>query len=385
LEKDNRSKRSGLCFPNGFFFPYSPGLTTEWINIAFRHYRTSRSKDNELFSDVRSSFGCDLPKQLPPADVYNLHWIAGFVDYKAFYQHVHTSVPIVWTLHDMNPFTGGCHFDNGCGKYEMSCGGCPQLGSSKNKADLSRQIYRRKRKIFGQIRAGGLHIVAPSRWLAQAAKRSSLLGKFPITTIPYGLDCDVFSPRDQSVARAALEIPARAKVVLFVADYLNDKRKGFALMNQALEGLKNLNNLFLICLGRNRLNITTSIPHISPGYIEDDRLLALIYSAADIYAIPSLQDNLPNTVLESLACAIPIVGFKVGGISDMIKQGVTGLLAPPGDISAFRNAMASLLKDASRLKSMAEACRRLAVEAYSLKLQAQRYVTLYRKISANWV
>ena len=354
----------------------------ERITRDFARYRTARPTGYELFSDDRTPHGAALPSQLPSCDVINLHWIAGFVDYQSFFAQVAKHTAIVWTLHDMNPFTGGCHYDDGCGKFADRCGACPQLGPNDS-GDLSQQIWQRKRRIFPQIGPDRLHVVAPSRWLAMEAKSSTLLGQFPISVIPYGLDTDVFSPRDRRVARAALEVPQGAEVVLFLADSTDNKRKGFALLAQALARLGHLPNLFLISLGSGEPTIDGSIAHLHLEHLGSDRLLSLVYSAADLFAIPSLQDNLPNTVLESLACGTPVVGFAVGGSPDAVRPGITGLLAPPQDLAALGAAIVQLMRSPTERAKMSENCRRVAVEEYALEIQAGRYVDLYERILAS--
>jgi len=351
----------------------------ELIWRSYRRYERSRPSCHDSFTDSRSEYGVALLKQLPSCDLINLHWIAGFVDYRSFLARVPSHIPIVWTLHDMNPFTGGCHYDEDCRRFVKSCGGCPQLGSN-DLHDLSRQIWQRKRNIFQQMEPDTLHIVTPSLWLSEEAKRSSLLGRFPISVIPYGLDTDIFSPRNHAVARDALQIPEDARVVLFIAHSALDRRKGFILLVEALAGLQGIDNLFLISLGEGKPALEVEIPHLHLGYINDDRLLSLVYSSADLFAFPSSQDNLPNSIMESMACGTPVVAFNVGGVADLVRHGKTGLLTPPQDVRALRSAIVELLQDPAKRDEMAAHCRRVAEEEYSYQVQARRYVDLYKTI-----
>jgi len=204
----------------------------------FAPYRNSRSEGQELFSDDRSVLCSDLRLQLPPSDVINLHWVAGFIDYSDFLSNVPQQTPIVWTLHDMNPFTGGCHYDEDCGRFVSACGACPQLRSG-DETDLSRQIWLRKRKAFASIPPGRMHFVGDSRWLAAEAARSSLLGKFPMSSIHYGLDVETFAPRNKLDARSVLGIPAEASVVMFAADSTTIRRKGLGTLADALGAMAN--------------------------------------------------------------------------------------------------------------------------------------------------
>jgi glycosyltransferase involved in cell wall biosynthesis len=351
-------------------------LREKQINLSFSRYVSTRPAGYERFSDDRSIFGDILLRQLPSCDIINLHWIAGFVDYQSFFSAVPRSVPIFWTLHDMNALTGGCHFDDGCNRYETGCGACPQIGSSDSH-DLSHQIWQRKQSVFSRLEPERLHIIANNRWMVNMLSRSPLLRKFPVTVVPSGVNTDVFAPRDTRLARDVLGIPQDARVILFVSDSINNRRKGFALLDKALKGLLDINNLFLISLGRGTPQIDTDIPHLNLGHVDNDRLLSLIYSAADLYAIPSQQDNQPNTVLEAMACGTPVVGFDVGGIPEMVRPGITGLLAPVQDVASLCRAIADLLQCSDTRVAMGAACRRIVMKEYRRETQVRRYIELY--------
>ena len=359
-------------------------LRKELIWRKFVRYQTTRPDGCDSFSDDRSEYGATLLRQLPSGDLINLHWVAGFLDYQSFFSQLPGDVSIVWTLHDMNPFTGGCHYNGGCSRYTQGCGACPQLGSHMLK-DLSHKIWQRKRKAFAELEFDRMHIVTPSVWLAEEAKRGPLLGRFPISTIPHGVNTEVFSPQDPSIARAALELPRNAKVVLFIAVSTVKRRKGFVYLAEALSGLKKIPNLLVVSLGHGKPTIYSDIAHLHLGHIDNERLLSLIYSSAEVFAIPSLEDNFPNCVLESMSCGTPVVGFKVGGIPDMVRHGDTGLLVPPQDVKALRTAIAEMLQNQEKRTEMAENCRRIATEEYSLEVQAQRYVNLYETIRGEQI
>lgn len=354
----------------------------EEFRLEFERYEETRPDDliGYGFTGDRSVHGSDTVEQLPPCDVVNLHWFGDFLDYRAFFSTVPRHMPVVWTLHDMNAFTGGCHWDAGCGKFTDSCGACPQLGST-DENDLSRQNWRRKHEAFSSIEPGGLHLVSPSNGLAEEARRSSLLGEFPLQVIPYGMDIQTFAPRDRKLSRSALGIPQDATVLLFIADSLVTVRKGFSLLVEALNGLKDTSNVVLVSLGQRRPEITEKVTHVHLGHVVDDLLISSIYSAADLLAVPSLQDNLPLTALEALCCGTPIVSFDTGGMPDIVRPGVTGELVPVGDVRALRQTINALLRNPEKLAKMSENCRRIAVEEISQPLQASRYVELYRSIT----
>jgi glycosyltransferase involved in cell wall biosynthesis len=353
-------------------------LRRERIARDFARYGTSRPAGFEVFSDDRCEYGDDLVKHLPPCDVINLHWIARFVDYEAFFSAVPKRTPVVWRIADMNPITGGCHYDEGCGKYLGGCGACPQLGSD-DANDLSRQVWERKREIFGGVEPRRLHFVALNRWMASNLAQHSFLNRFPVTIIPNGLDTDIFAPRNRKFAREILGLPPDATIILFVASNVHIRYKGFLPLTEALSGLKGQDKLLLLSVGASsKLNL--EVPHRHLEHINEDRILALTYNAADLFVIPSLQDNSPNTVLESMACGIPVVGFKTGGVPDMVREGVTGLLAPCNDVAALRAAIEDLIRKPSKREEMGINSRRVALHEYSLVVQAGRYDELYQSL-----
>jgi glycosyltransferase involved in cell wall biosynthesis len=346
----------------------------------FAQYRVSRPPGYETFSDDRAPFHNALIAQMPPCDVVNLHWVAGMVDYTAFFPQMTRATPVVWTLHDMNAFTGGCHYDHHCGRFAGSCGACPQLGSNQE-GDLSRAVWERKKQAIMAAQAGRLRIVTPSRWLAEEARKSSLLSQVRVDVIPYGLDLDVFTPRDKAYSRDLLGIPQDARVVLFLADVVDNRRKGFSFLLEALPHcVKSVDNLLLISLGQKPPQVDGRMPWLHLGSIHDDRLLSAVYSAADLFVLPSFQDNLANTVLEAMACGVPVVSFNAGGTPDMVRPGLTGQLVPAFDVPALGNTIVEMLNAHEARQKMSVHCRRVALEEYSLELQAWRYADLYKSL-----
>jgi len=243
-------------------------------------------------------------------------------------------------------------------------------------------VWRRKHEVFRTIPRGRLHVVGPSRWITSEAARSSLLGRFPVSTIPYSLDTEVYRP--MPAARRLLDgfgVDPDMRVVLFVADWTSVRRKGFSLLDTALGALCHGSKTALISLGRGDApKLQSKLTHIHLGSLTDDRMIAAVYSMADVFVIPSLQDNLPNAVLEAMACGCAVVGFRIGGIPDMVRDGVNGLLVPPGDVSTLASAIQSLLADDGRRAAMGRAGREIAEREYSRRLQGERYIELYRSL-----
>jgi glycosyltransferase involved in cell wall biosynthesis len=339
-------------------------------------YAKSLPPDGELFSDDRSQHGQAPLRQMPPCDILHLHLISGFLDCRSLFDWVPHHMPVVWTLHDMNPFTGGCHFDAGCRKYRDECGSCPKLGSSEEN-DLSRQVWDRRQSIYGRMSTAQLQLVAPCRSVAEEVLQSSLLGRFPVTVIPYGVDVEAFAPRDRAFARDALGIPQEARVLVFAALNVSERRKGFSLLVEALAGLREDPNLFLLVVGGHSAVQQIGIPCRPLGYVSSERLLSIIFSAADLCVVPTLQETGPLIVIESLACGTPVVGFPAGDMPDMVRAGVTGLLVPSGDSAALREGIRAMLGRPESLAEMRFKCRDVAVREYSLEILARRHIGLY--------
>jgi glycosyltransferase involved in cell wall biosynthesis len=328
----------------------------------------------------RVAEGLQPISQMPPADVIYIHSAQDFIDYFRGLPLLAQRAPVIRMLHDMNFFTGGCPYARGCERFIDCCGACPQL-QSHNENDLSRRIWERKQAVFSRIR-GRLHLVAPSQWIAQEANRSSLLRELPVEIIPYSVDTEMFRPQDRSAMRELWGIPKGAQVVGFLSHPLGRGDKGFPLLVKALETMKDAPDLYLITAGGGKPPVDARIPHLHLGRIYDSHSLCAFYSAADVVAIPSLEDNLPSVAMEAMACGTPAVAFATGGIPEMVRHEVTGLVVPKADTEALREGIAELLQDSPARARMAENGRRVAVEEYSLRVQAKRHADLCARITS---
>jgi glycosyltransferase involved in cell wall biosynthesis len=356
-------------------------LRRHWLEHSFARQLSARSGAWELFSDSRTQFGATVLDQIRDCDVINLHWVAGFLDYAPFFETAPLRQPVVWTLHDMNAFTGGCHYDLGCGRYNSGCGSCPQL-VYRDPNDISRKIWQRKWQIFAEASEKRLHIVSPSRWLANAAKRSSVLGRYPVSIIPNGLDTEMFAPRGRECARSVLRIPPGFTVCLYIADGIDKKRKGLAELLDSFQRLPSQTKLYFLTVGSGVMPENLNFPAHHLESVQDDRLLSLLYNAADFLAISSLQDNFPNTVLEAMACGIPVVGFDVGGIPDVVHPKETGLLARVGDAADLASQIRWLIDHPEDRVRMGQNARKMMESDYTLDVQARRYLDLYQNLLA---
>jgi glycosyltransferase involved in cell wall biosynthesis len=335
-----------------------------------------RAPNTGVFTDDRNQHGSETLREILPTDVIHLHWVVRFVDYLLFFRDVPKGHPLVWTLHDMNPITGGCHHACGCRRFTDHCGMCPQLPTRRPK-DFSNAAWKRKSHAYRDLSQTRNRIVTPSRWLANEVRRSSLMSNLEVEVIPYGLDTEVFQPRDRLQARQMLGVPADAHVLLFVAQWLADSYKGMATLVEALAKLKDDRKLFLLVLGRGEAVEKSQIPSRFLGSITEDERLSFVYSAADLFLLPSLEDNFPNTALEALACGLPVVGSKVGGIPEIVREGETGILFGRGHAEALAQAIQRVLPEHEQLRRMSANCRNTVLKEYTLEIQAQRYLDLY--------
>jgi len=312
-------------------------------------------------------------------DLVHLNWIGcGFLDISSLNK---INAPLVWTLHDMWPFTGGCHYSVDCIKYMNLCGNCPLLRSNIP-WDLSRWIYNRKSGAYKKIK--DLTIVSPSKWLASFSKNSSLLKDFPIELIPHGINQHLYKPVGKEIARKILNVPMDMKIILFGAiRATKNKRKGYSLLLSALRELSGQlkdTELFVFgsCGSGEILNIDFKVNYM--GFL-DDISLVMLYSAADVMVVPSLQEAWGNTVMESLSCGTPVVAFNIGGIPDMVDHQKNGYLATPFDVSDLASGIAWVLNSNEEdYRNLSINARQKVEENFTLDLQVKRYVSLYRKL-----
>jgi glycosyltransferase involved in cell wall biosynthesis len=324
----------------------------------------------EYFSFPDSGIDITTHPAYRDADIVNLHWVSDFIDYSFFKKN---TKPVVWTIHDMNPFTGGCHYAGDCNKYLNDCAKCQQLSVCEDDK-YSHYIFKQKQKYLSRI--SNLAVVSPSQWLKNVSQHSYLFGKFPHYCIPNGKDSLVFISHDKMDARRELGLPIDKKIILFVSHSLYTKRKGYPILKAAIEMLKQ-DDIILCSVGSNEKILNDNIQIKELGHIQEERTMSLIYSAVDLFVIPSIQDNLPNTVVESLLCGTPVVGFCVGGITDMIENGKNGYIVESIDSSSFAAGILFALKNISHFNR--KQIRESAVLKYDFNVQANSYISLYCK------
>ncbi len=338
------------------------------------------------FSFSPANFGHNLIHHplVQQADVLHLHWVnQGFLSLENIRQLAALNKPIIWTLHDMWAFTGGCHYSGECQHYQHSCGNCPFL-RRPGKDDFSHRIWQRKKDTFPD----NIQFVTCSNWLAELAKSSSLLGDSPILSIPNPIDITVFKPlahRERLSFRKKLGIAPDSILLLFVAMKIGDARKGFQYLLEALVLLQDSHpalKVEILVMGKSNPADLAVLPYPfhNLGMVQDAREIAAIYGVADTFVIPSLEDNLPNTVMESIACGTPVAGFRTGGIPEMVEHKREGYLAAPCDSTALAAGIYWMNTDETRYEQLRHAARQKALEHYANPVVAAQYLALYRHL-----
>lgn len=350
--------------------------------IVFLLFERSK-KTRFLFSTNLLGFHIRSLPIIQNSDIVQLHWVNNStISLKEIGKMMQSDKPIIWTLHDMWAFTGGCHYTYDCNGYLHSCGNCPLLKRPK-KNDLSNQLWQEKNKIYKNAK---LTIVTSSNWLAEKVKKSSLLGSNVILTIPTPIDQTVFFPKDKKWVRQKLNLPVDKILLLFGAVNLNDPRKGINFLIDALQKIQTASKelsyqIELVLVGNEKaspIRIQGFTIH-RLGSIQSESAMSEIYSASDCYVLPSLEDNLPNTIIESLSCGTPVVAFSSGGIPEMIQHKRTGYLAQPQSSDELMNGIIWMM-DPNNREVCSENAVRFVNENYSEKIVAEKYFALYKDV-----
>ena len=359
----------------------------------FKWHPYKRTKQNVFMSDLRHT---DIHGALQKLDydIVHLHWINNrFLDIREL-SKIHK--PIVWTLHDSWPFCGICHYFVDCKRYQSHCGACPMLGSKKEQ-DLAYEVFEKKMEAYKDL---DFHIVTPSHWLGDSAKKSALLGRFPVHVIPNCLDTDLFrllsveeirviAEQQQNavvsrVLREATEKRIAKPLILFGAmNAANDRRKGFASLLSALQILDAQDvKAHLVVFGANEQELPMKFQNIDVtfvGYIHDSSVLTALYNIADVMVVPSLTENLSNAIMESLSCGTPVVAFNIGGNSDMIDHQQNGYLANELDCEDMAKGIQWCIEHNTE-GALSRNSLEKVMNNYTIDIVSKQYKQLYQSI-----
>lgn len=353
--------------------------------LIFAHLHFSRE---HLFEIDIARCGKDITslREFKEADIIHLHWVnQGMLSTANVRKILDSGKPVVWTMHDAWPATAICHYTRGCERFKTRCCNCPLLPGGGSKHDLASRVWSRKQRVL----AGRLiHFVACSNWLAGEAKKSALLTGQSITAIPNPIDTRVFCAMDKAEARLASGLPADKRIILFVSQKVTDKRKGMDYLVEAVRMLveshpemKDDTGIAILGGHSEELAGQLALPVYPLGYVNEEHKIVSTYNAADLFVTPSVEDNLPNTIMEAMACGVPCVGFRVGGIPEMIDNGKNGYVAALGDAADLARGMHWVLCEADR-KELSDAAQRKVTMSYSQHGVALKYIEVYNQALA---
>lgn len=315
----------------------------------------------EIFSFARTAFDIATHPLIQSADIVHLHWVARWLDFPTFFRK--TQRPTVVTLHDLNWVIGGFHYQR------------DRIRQPKAFLGLNESVLIQKREAIQKAKS--LHLVTPSAWLRSQIE-STYLARLPTHIIPNGVNTGIFKPLDQQICRNELGLPADKLILLFIAESIDNPHKGRQLLYEALKHLPS-ENLLLLTVGKGELP-AMPMQKLSLGFIADREKLAKIYNAADILVNPTLEDNAPAVVLESLACGTPVIAFPIGGLPELIEQNVTGWLTKATTPKDLRRTIDMCLDNKPLLSSLRPTISRIAQEKWSLENVGRAYQSLYHLI-----
>ncbi len=340
-------------------------------------FMTNRFSRKNLFDISIANTGVsviELP-EFKHADIIHLHWInQGMLSLKELENIFASEKKVVWTMHDMWPFTGICHYAGNCINYQQACGLCPYLVDA-SLHDLSRKVFKQKQAVYS---SGNITFVACSNWLKDLAKKSPLTTAHKVISIPNPIDTRHYRPKDKISTRKKLQLPLDKKIVLFAAIKTSDKRKGMDYLSEASRLMKqHTDNVLFLIAGNNGKEIETrlALPAQSLGFVAPENMPD-IYNAADVFVIPSLQENLPNTIMEAMACGTPCVGFRIGGIPEMIDHLKTGYLAEYKNADDLAKGLFWTLFEADT-ETLSANAREKTLNTYAQEKIAEQYKKLY--------
>lgn len=348
-------------------------------------WKANAFKKHNLFQVDIANTGADITSlpEFKEADIIHLHWInQGFLSLKSIRKIIDSGKPVVWTLHDMWPFTGICHYSGSCDKYLTECHHCPLLLHGGSQKDLSTRVFRKKEKM---LREAHITFVACSQWLEKLASQSALLTGQRVVSIPNAINTSLFRPENKATARLSFNLPADKILLLFSSMKITDKRKGIDFMVEACRYLAETQpqlaeKLGIVIVGKEAAAMKGMFPFpvYAVDYVADEKRMASLYNAVQAFVTPSLQDNLPNTIVEAMSCGTPCVGFEVGGIPEMIDHKINGYVARYQDSEDLAEGILYVLQQAD-YDSLSRAAVKKAGMTYGESAVAMKYIKIYNQ------
>jgi glycosyltransferase involved in cell wall biosynthesis len=355
----------------------------------FKIFVNLRFRRKHLFEVDTASCGTDITSlpEFKEADVIHLEWInQGMLSLADINKILNSGVPVVWTMHDLWPASSICHYAKGCLNFKSGCHNCRPLPGNGSDNDLSARVWQKKNKVYGK---SSIQFVTCSRWLETQAKESALLRNQLVVSIPNPIDTLIFKVKDKQAAREHFALPKDMRIILFVSQRVTDERKGMSYFVEAIKKMVSENpnlaeNTAIAILGGHSDDIVEDLPlkSYSLGYIGNEKEIVNVYNSADMFVLPSVEDNLPNTIMEAMACGVPCVGFNVGGIPEMIDHKKNGYVANYKDAADLAEGMRWVL-DGADIKELSRQAVAKVVSHYSQRAVALRYIDVYNEAMAK--
>lgn len=376
------SDNSVLLINKGIFAKLKNKMNFLWERFVI-FLANGFSKENIFRVSIANSgsSACKI-KEIKDADIIHLHWInQGMISLRGLRKIAKLKKPIVWTMHDQWAYTGICHYANDCNKYETECNCCPKLKYPSRK-DLSFKAYRKKQEIF---KKSNIALVGCSNWITDCAKNSNVGNLAKSLNIPNPIDIDFYKRIDKETALKHFGLPSDKKIILFGAFNFADTNKGAKFLIDCVNYLsveKDKYN-FVVFGGRTEDLEKNLLPKIyNVNFISDKKEMVLLYSAVDVFLIPSIAENLPNVIMESMSCSTPCVGFNVGGIPEMIDHKKNGYIAEYKNAEDLANGVRWVLEN-DDYKELSENARLKVETMYNEDIIAKRYIELYNQLLKN--
>ena len=357
--------------------PKSPMLRWHFLWERFVVFFRCHFSLKHLFEIDLANTGSDITKlrEFQEADIIHLHWInQGMLSLKGIRKILQSGKPVVWTMHDIWPATAVCHLTLDCRQFVNKCSRCRLLPTGSTLAD---QIWKKKQWMLADK---SVYYVACSRWLESEAKASALLKGHKVTSIPNPIDTHIYNRCNKQEARQRLGLPADKRLILFVSQRVTNRNKGMDYLVEACRQL-DVPNAGLVILGGHAEDITTQLPTFPLGYVNDEHRIIDVYNAADVFVLPSLSENLPNTIMEAMACGVPCVAFRVGGIPEEIDHRQNGYVAEYRNAEDLARGIRWILTEADYDELSKNAVHKVA-QNYSQQSVALKYLDVYQQAMA---